>query len=65
MPSTPQARIVETGAVIARYPFDGNWSPCVRYEGELYGVRIGPEFKQAHEAMEFAEELAKKQKDGK
>ena len=37
-------KIVERGAVIATYPYDGSWQACVRYDGDTYGRRVGPVF---------------------
>lgn len=37
-------RIVERGAVIASYPYDGSWRACIRYEGDVYGKVVGPVF---------------------
>lgn len=49
--------IVFASAVVSSFPFTGKWKPCVRYEGERYAVKIGPDFQNAKEAEEYAVKL--------
>lgn len=48
--------IVETGAVVASVPFNGQWSPCIRWEGEQWAKKCGPLFVSEKEAAKYADE---------